>query len=471
MARTLKERMFRGGLWIIVGRVVAISVSFVLNMVLARALPPGEVGAYFIVLNTVIIMGIIGSLGMDQIVVRFIAMRVAGNEGMSTHSVVRDCLLLTFLGMLVVGGTLYLASHWFFDDILGMPMILPSVGLVIAWLVLNALQRQLAETFRGFHDFRCSTLFGGLRNNGILISLITCTGIVVLWALGKLTLGTALAVSAIGSLAVIAIALGTLRQRLGRRAESLLASPSQWSPRIALSESWPLWLANILVVLRMQGGGWLTAVFDVPQHVALFGVAQRFVLLLVAPLLIINLLVAPVVAELHQRGELQRLERVVQVMGGLASLPCVLILAVLLVVGKPLLGTLFGTYYEAADSILIALAIGQCANIATGSWQIVLPMTGQKYQSLKITGIGLLLMLFFCIAGGQRYGALGVAVGVSASTIVVNLLGMWETHKRLGIWTFVSVSTSAIKDTLSMTRQLRTQKSARTAVGSANELL
>ncbi len=460
MARTLKERLFRGGLWIVAGKITAIACSFVLNLVLARALPPAEYGAYFIVLNTVIILATVGTLGMDQVVVRFVAMRVADGDRAGVRRVIGHCLRAVLLGALATSAAFYLLAPWFFNHMIGMPTVLPSIGLVIGWLLFATLQRQLAETFRGLRDFHFSTLFSGYRNNGILISLTGCIAMLVLWMFDNLTLRTTLAASAASTLAVVIVALVILRRRAAAELapESPPAVPAQWSTLIALSESWPLWLATLLVVLRVQGNSWLAAIFDIPEHVALFGVAQRFVLLLTAPFIIVNLLLAPVVAELHQRGDLKRLERVVQVMGGLASLPGILILIALLLAGRPMLGLLFGSYYEAAEPILIALGVGQCANIATGSWQIVLPMAGQKYQMLKLSAIGLLLLLVFGVTGGYYAGVFGIAIGASAATVAINLLGMRTVRRMLGIWTFISIRRSAVMDTMSMLRGLRVGK-------------
>ncbi len=452
MSHELKQTMVDGGLWAAGGRLAAIASSFVLNLVLARSLAPSDYGVYYVALSTMIILATVGTMGMDRVVVRFAAARKALGDPEGVRAVIARCLKTVFAATVALCVVFYFLAPWFFTQVVKTPAALALIGLMVLWLFFSTLQRQLAETFRGLNDIRGATLFGGFRNNGILASVLTCGAILLLWAADAITLKTVFAATVCTSLLVIVVASSTLRLRLRAMAAGTtsIAADGEWNLRKVLFEGWPLWLASLIAVLRAQVNGWFAAGFDSADQVALFAVADRFALLLTAPLTIVSMLLPPIVAELHARGELKRMERIVQAVGGLASLPCVAILVLIVLAGRPALGFLFGEHYEAAYPLLIVLCIGQIAAIATGSWQVVLPMTGLRRQTLQISAWAMAVQFVCSIVGGYYAGVLGVAIGASAGTIAGNILGMITAHRHLSIWTFVSIRRSVLKEAVSL---------------------
>jgi O-antigen/teichoic acid export membrane protein len=349
-----------------------------------------------------------------------------------------------------------------------MPTAIALGGLMLLLLFFSTLQRQLAETFRGLNDIRCATLFGGLRNNGILISLITCAAALVLWATGTMTLAAVFLMTVCTSVLVVIMATWTLWHRLRAtdREPRPVAALSDWSTAKALHEGWPLLLVGMVAALRGPSSGWLSAMFDSAEHVALFAIAQRFVLLLTTPLTIVNALLPPVVADLYARGATRRMESVVQAVGGLASLPCLVILALIVFAGRPALGFLFGNHYQAAYPLLIILCVGQIANIATGSWQIVLPMTGHRQQMLRVITLATIIQLGCTIVGGYAAGVIGIALGSSIGSLVGNVLGMLTVHRHLSIWTFISVRRTVLIEAVTLlTKRMSVFRPARARGG------
>lgn len=462
MSRELKRRMVDGGLWAACGRVFAIIGAFVLNLLLARGLAPEDYAAYFVVMSTMIILATVGTLGMDRVAVRFVAARKALGALGDVRTVIVRCLWVVFVSTALLCTAFYLLAPWFFTEVVKAPPAVAFGGLLVLWLLFSTLQRQLAETFRGLNDIRGATLFGGFRNNGILTSLITCGAMLVLWLSGRMTLASVILATVCTSLLVAALAAWKLSRHPALATTLPRQAPSEeWSTAGMLREGWPLWLASLIAVLRAQVSGWFAAGFDSADQVALFAVASRFSLLVMAPLTIVNMLLPPVVAELHARGETRRMGRVVQAVGGLAALPCLAILAVILVAGRQSLGLLFGPHYEAAYVMLVVLCVGQIANIATGSWQVVLAMTGLRRETLRIS-IWAAAVQFACsIAGGYVAGALGVAVGATIGAVVGNVLGLLATRRHLAIWTFISVRRAVLMDAIALVRERIVRRKAR----------
>lgn len=455
MSQNLKQSMIEGGLWAAGGRLVAIVGAFVLNLVLARSLTPDDYGVYFVATSTMIILATVGSVGMNRVAVRFVAARKALGEWDEVRAVVWRCLATVLLATMLLCVAFHFAAPWFFNRVLEMPGAVAFGGLMVLWLLFSTIQRQLAETFRGLNDIRGATLFGGLRNNGILNSLVMSCAVLVLWMSGAMTLAAAFVTTVCASLLVVVVASWTLWRRLQAtrghaRPVAASASSEGWSTKRALVEGWPLWLASLLAVSRAQGNGWFAAGFDSAENVALFAIAERSALLVTAPLTIVVLLLPPVVAELHARGEIERVGRVVQAVGGLASLPCIVILALIVLAGRPVLGMLFGEHYEAAHTMLVILCFGQVVNMATGAWQVVLAMTGFRHQVLRVSMCAAAVQFSCSIVGGYYAGVLGVAIGASAGAVAGNVLGLVVVRKHLGIWTFISMRRAVVMEAVAL---------------------
>jgi O-antigen/teichoic acid export membrane protein len=464
VSNELKQRMIDGGLWAAGGRLFSIAGAFVLNLVLARSLTPEDYGVYFVVMSTMIILATVGTIGMDRVVVRFVAARKALGDWGDVRAVIHRCLTTVLATSALLCVAFYLLAPWFFSQVVRMPSVVALSGLMVLWLFFSTLQRQLAETFRGLNDIRCATLFGGLRNNGILNSVLTCGAVLALWASGAMSLTAAFATAICASLLVVLMAAWTLWHRLRAVDQPPPGTSLEgWSTVRVLHEGWPFWLASLIAVLRAQASGWFAAGFDTAEQVALFAIAERFALLIIAPLTIVNMLLPPVVAELHARGENKRMGRIVQAVGGLASLPCIVILLLIVLVGRPALGMLFGEHYEAAYPMLVILCIGQVASMATGAWQVVLPMTGLRQQILRVSMSAAVVQFSCSIIGGYTAGVLGVAVGVAAGAVAGNLLGLLAVRRHLSIWTFISMRREVLMDAVTLlTKRIAGLRQART---------
>lgn len=444
MSQELKDKLFRGGVWALGGKIVSIICAFVLNVVLTRALTPAEYGAYFVAFNTVIILATVATLGVDQVAVRFTAIRAAADDIEGVRAIIARSLGIVSFGTLAICLAFYFLAPWFFTHVVKAPAVAALSGLMIIWIVVASFQRQLAEIFRGLKDIRGATLFGGIRNNGMIISIMSSLAAAVAYGFDVLSLEAAYLIMSSCSLLVVVVSARTLWRRTHLVSsyqkepvsESEAVNGSNYSLAAILAEGWPLWFAAIFGALRMQGDGWLAAAFDTPENVALYGAAQRFVGLVMAPLAIVNALLPPFVAEMHARGQLKQLERVIRGVAGLAGVPAIIILVIMIFVGAPLMGILFGDYYFSSYQILIILSIGQLVNVLTGSCFVVLAMTGHKRQVVAITIASSLMLITGGVLGGYYGGVFGVALVSFLSLSFHNLLGMMAVKKSVGIWTF-----------------------------------
>src|SRR5687768_15896805 len=106
---SLKRRLVSGGAWALGGRMAQALTALATNALLARLLSPQELGAYFLAFSVVMLGSMVGSLGANYAVVRFVAESMGLNHfGRARHAVSVMCVVGVFgaLG----SGSLYLLS-------------------------------------------------------------------------------------------------------------------------------------------------------------------------------------------------------------------------------------------------------------------------------------------------------------------------------------------------------------------------
>lgn len=455
-AKDLRKSLLGGAAWAFGGKLTSILFGFLLNLILARTLSASDYGTYFVIINTIIITASVGALGLDLVVVRFTASELMLGNLIAVRKIAVRCLVLASLGGTAAALVLWCLTPWLFGRVLSMPSAVPLSGLVLAWSVLATAQRQMAETFRGLHRIGAATLFNGLRSNGVIISILTFVLTFLAARAGQLGLKDVLVIAVISSAfvtAVAAVVMCATLMRLVRKDGPADGGDFKFSTGRALHEAWPIWLAMTIAMLREQGVGWFAGAFDTSSQVALFGVAQRLVLLMTIPLFVINTVLPPVVAGLYAKGEVQRMGRVVRTVSGLASIPCLLALLAIILGGKFLLGSLFGSYYESSYGLVLILCVGYVADIVTGSWQVVLPMTGLRKQTIFVSATAAIVQIAACLLGGRWAGVYGVSYGLMIGMIVGNTCGLLVVRRYLGIWTFVAFEYKYVMEIVAMVGQ------------------
>ncbi len=450
MSVSLKQQTFNGTLWAGVGKLFSMANSFVLTFILVNSLVPSEYGAFYIALSTIVILSGIAPIGMDQVVVRFAALRSSTKSWRDVRQVVHRCFWITAAGAIVVTLVFLLYAVSAFRGVLHVPELAVNIGILAMWIISATTQRQLAETFRGLNDIRAATLYGGVRNSGIVNAVLASGMMIALWATGRLTLRSALLVMLAASLIVVVLAIASLRHQWRKHTDydGDSACAERLSIGEALVEGWPLWLSGAIIVLNALGSAWIAAAVDSGEHVALYGVAYRSMHLILAPMVVVYAVLPPVISRLHANQEMKRLESIMRSMCGVLFLGTLFLLVILVFVGKPLLGAVFGSYYESAYVLMLLLCMAQATNVASGGWQIVLAMTGKRHELLLSSIITLVVQVGAGIVLGLAYGVYGVAVSFLVSRCVCNLVGVGLVRRALGIWCFASLNITTMKQTV-----------------------
>jgi O-antigen/teichoic acid export membrane protein len=195
-------------------------------------------------------------------------------------------------------------------------------------------------------------------------------------------------------------------------------------------------------VLRSVGA------LDSTTAVAVYSNASKLVTFVVMPLLVVNLVMPPIVAEMHAQGRIARLERTLRAFSTLAGVPSLLVLVGFMLLGKPILGLVYNQdiyHSNTAWLVLLILSAAKLVAVWSGSCGLVLQFTGHQASMLRVSVLTSPLFFVLAIPAAMRYGPIGVAAAAALITSLQNVLMVLLARRETGMWTHVSFSLSPFR--------------------------
>lgn len=450
----LVHGLLRGGFWAIGGRVIAALSGLAVNILLTRALPPEQVGAYFLAVSVVSLAVAFAVLGMDRAVVRLVAEGMALSREAGVRHTIARILRLTGVCTALTAAVYLLMRRPLLMGVFGSSVLMSSSVILAVWICAASFQYILSEVFRGFNDIRLATVFGGVggRGRGLLWTVMLPAGIACLWVFGTASLAAVLTLATLISACAVGAAVMVLVSKMRRGRSSRDAEDGEGPDGIGtidiLRISFPLFVVGVVDPIRLHAGIWLLGAYRSQGEVALYGAALRLVMVIGLGLQIVRAIVPAVIAGMHAQGKTRQLEEVIRSVTTAASMLAFIVAALFVALGKPLLGALYGDYYEQAALPLAILSIGMAASVWAGPCALALMMTGNQKTAMAINVGSTVALLAAGLWAAQQYGMHGVAVVYAAELILRTGLTFLFARKRTGIWTHLTLSPKLVRRTL-----------------------
>jgi O-antigen/teichoic acid export membrane protein len=444
LTASLKRRLLAGGSWVLAGKIITAASNVMISSLLARLLSTEDFGAFGLAFSLTTGGALLSQLGLQQAGVRLIAESMGRDQPGRARASVLFAYRHVVLGILVVAAILLLGGgSWLAIELWNAPALAGALAAVAAWMAVTSLQVLTSETFRGFKDLRFASLFGGVITG--VLTLAVLIGLVV-WQ-GQASVVRVVWISA-GATAVsllLGVTLVRRRIRVLPRVESI-------THREVFSISLPLWVSSVTTFALAQAALWILGTFLPKEDVGLYFAALRLVNLVSMPLVLVNLIVPPFIADLYARGEKDQLQRVVRATATIAGVPAFVVLATFLLFGGPIMALVFSEPYRAAAPLLGLLSIGYLVNVWTGSCGVTLSMTGHQTVLMRITLVSGIISVGGSLLVVNRFGTIGVATVVGATAVLQNLWMWGAARYHAGIWTHATIpSREEIRSVLSRT--------------------
>lgn len=229
---------------------------------------------------------------------------------------------------------------------------------------------------------------------------------------------------------VAAGAAAVLWRREARGFAGRAASRSE--VRAALGYGAPRAPAALLAQTVFWADLWVLAAFEHGTQLDAYAAAARVSQVLLLFLTSLNLVFSPFAADLHARGERERLDELFKRSTRWALTATLPLLIVLFVAADDVLRAFSGRF-EAGDGALRILLAGQAANVATGSVGFILIMTGFTWLDLVDNVVGVVLLVGLAVGLTAAFGIEGTATAAALSIAALNVVRLVQVRARIGI--------------------------------------
>ena len=407
--------------------IVGAGVSFLGQIVLAHSLGQTGFGTYLMALAIMNAVLVFGKLELDVSSTHFLAAYAgSGQWGLAKGFSVWSRRTVSVASLLVAaGGAVIVTLGW--ERIERRSSLLPPALLatcvllaVTAQLMLNAGQLQALRLYVA-SQWPASVL----RPSIVAVTM----GILYLAFRDHQSPSLAVLVNGAGTLAAAALTARSLRkaQPEAMRSATPALDVDRW--RHAISGFVVIGLGQL--ILSQQADLIVIGTMVTVGDSALYGAASQFAVLVIFGQTSVSFVMAPMIAELHARGEhgrLQQLLRSVFLANAAVTLP---VLAGLIVVG-PWLIRAYGSAYVTAYPVLVILCFASAVVGLIGATAgFVLTMTGNQRLAAWIIGGSAATNLALTVILTTRYGIMGTATATLLATILRCALLVVFVRKRL----------------------------------------
>jgi len=429
---SLKRKLIEGSSWILFSRAAGAVVGLAFTSLLARTLPPEQMGTYFIALSAAMLFSTVVDFGLPRTATRLLAEATTNRFDTNASGIaVRSLALLLLIGTIL--GTVYhlLLGDWLADHLFHSADMSAISGYIAIWLVLLALRTFAAESFRGLGDIRLASLFNGLFGNSITLILLGIAVILPIHMDIANTIGFVLAGLGISAATALVLLFRQTARFTGNEHVSL-------STILAIST--PIMLAGSLQVALMQSNIWILGAVADHVEVALYGAVKQIALLISIPFIIVNNAIPQLVVKLNAEGHHEKMENLLRTVATITFIPALIIVIGLALFARPLLVLVYGQTYGAGAPALLLLALGELANVIAGPCGITLLMTGHQKANMIVTlGTGFVaipLSIYLSI----HYGAAGAAASAAVALALQNGVSAVLVRKYAGVSSHISFS-------------------------------
>lgn len=401
-----------------------VGLLFATRLLLARVLGVADYGIFAYVVSWGAVLELLAVFGLGQIIIREVAQYCIRSEWGNLKGLLLwsdRAVLLT--STLLIGATVTIL--WLLHLTVDQPLIL-TFGLMLLGVPFMAINRLRFNALCGLQHIVLGLVPLWIVQPVLLIMLVALTYILVgfsldaSWVMGLRS----------GSLVVaFVLSAGLLQHHL----------PPFVKQSRPVYTSWP-WLKSALPLLFIAGMNLINTRTDILMlgtmqgydAAGIYDVAVQVAKFVIFSLLVMQVVVGPMVANLYARSQLTQIQRLITTSSRLMLLFAVP-LVVAFVGGGNYILRLFGSEFVSGQVALVILSVGQLVNAATGLAGLVLIMAGYENDTAVAIGSGAVLNVILNAILIPQWGINGAAVATASSTAFWNLMLVVQVWRRLNI--------------------------------------
>ncbi len=399
------------------------ALAFCFSVILARLFGAEGAGVYFLVLMVISFGALLGRMGLDGTLLRFVAAgAVVGDMGEVKgiyNKTIEFSSAVSILVSIVIFFTAPQISLFVFSE--------PSLASPMRWMALAITPLAMvflhSEALKGLKCIRDSTLVQGVG--------VPAISVIALYLIGD-SWGVKGAVWSYLIAVMVMAFLGVFLWRYRTKFKGVVAV---FETKRMLKSSMPLLGVALMQFVVAGLPLLLLGVWATNADVGIFGVASRVAILVTIILLSVNSIAAPKFSEMYRQGDMRALGETARGAAKLISLLAAPILIVFVFFSSFIMG-LFGAEFTDGATALVILSIGQGVNVFAGSVGYMLVMSGNESLMRLSVGGAVIINIILSLLLIPKFGVIGAAIAVAVSISSQNIIASFFVYKKLKMRVF-----------------------------------
>lgn len=422
------RKLLSGSGLVLFFKVMGSLAGYLIAFVVTKKYGADTFGLFELGLTFLTIFSVLGRMGLDGALVRFIPEHQA-NENFSTlRAAYRFALSAAIPLSVLLGVSLFFLADFFegwfkIDDLAKTLRIVAFIIPFSTWMGLNS------EAFRGMKDMVSYSIYQ--RGTVLLIAILAIFAI-DFYLPGDATV-TILSYGL--GVALLAVIAGIYTPIKVRRLGEDISSSEPFTASSMLTVAFPMLLSTSMFMVMNWTDTLMIGYYLDSREVGIYRIAFKIAALITFAQFAINSIAAPMFSSFKAKNDLKGLRRMVRNIGYLNLLisgPAFLFI----ILFPEFLLELFGTEFSEGVLPLVILAIGTVINALCGPVMYLLNMTGKERSARNIIIIASIINIALNYYLIPQHGLLGAAYATSISTVIWNALAVIKIKREYG---FISI--------------------------------
>ena len=408
-------------------RIIGMILGYVFTLMIARGYGADAMGIYSLSLTVLGMAVLVGKLGFDTALLKFVAEFTAKKREQDIRILYRKIMNVSIPFSIVIATVTYFASSFiaesfFHKQYLTVYFQIASLGIVP--LVLLSINR---EAIRGLKNIK---LYSFLTNIAVSLFATVCLAIFYFYSQDKAMPLIANIVAVF--LACILSFIFWFKQYDKKHKSNVTIEKLKY--KNIFSVSFPMLITASMTTVMGMTDIIMLGMYSTETDIGIYGVTMKIAMITSISLIAINTIAAPKFAEFWGRDDMDGLSKIVQQTTKMIFWSSFPILMFIFIFPGGLL-SIFGKEFIIGATALMILTFGQFVNAISGPVGNIMNMTGYQkiLQYTAITSAIINIILNYILI--PKYGVSGAAIATATSGILWNILCVSFLYKKLHIVT------------------------------------
>jgi O-antigen/teichoic acid export membrane protein len=421
--QTEMGRIFRQSGMVFAGTIFAASLGYLFKVYLARVLGAEALGMYALGMTLISFLGVVNVLGLPDSAMRFVAQYNAAKKFDALRSLLWNGSWVLLTVNLILAALLLEFGPWVVRHFYHSPQLVRYLPLFALIMITGVLTGFFGKVLAGYKEVGRRTVITRFVSSPVTIAVS-----VLLITLGGGLWGYLVA-QIVSATVVLALLLRLVWRLTPVEARSLdlkklSIEPEVWSFSAAMLG------IGLMEFFITQTDRVTLGYYRGAHAVGIYAVATALIAYEPIILQSVNQIFAPVIADIHTRGDLALLGRLFQTLTKW-MLAVTLPLAIVMITHARPIMRIFGHEFEAGWPILVVGTCGQLVNCGVGSVGYLLLMSGNQRRLIRVQAVMAVVMVVLAIGLVPLWGALGAAVASAITNVGVNAWNLVEVRTAL----------------------------------------